>query len=42
MLVRPSLMNDVGSALLVFGAAFLATLLIILVHRRLQPVASRA
>ncbi len=42
MLVRPALMNDVGSALVVFGAAFLATFVIILVHRRRQPAASRA
>lgn len=37
MLVRPALMNDVGSALAIFAAAFLATLLVILVHRAVTP-----
>lgn len=37
MLINPSLMNDITNSLLIFGAAFLATLLILLVHRRLLP-----
>jgi cytochrome c biogenesis protein CcdA len=41
MLVRPALMNDVGSALLVFGAAFLVTVLILVVHRQTAPAATQ-
>ena len=41
MLVKPALMNDVGSALVIFGAAFLATLLVIGFHRGVWTGASR-
>ncbi len=34
---RIILLNDVGSALLIFASAFLATLLVILVHRAVTP-----
>lgn len=37
MLVNPSLMNGLGASLLVFGAAALATLLLLGVHRWLLP-----
>ncbi|NPV77374.1 MAG: glutaredoxin family protein [Anaerolineae bacterium] len=37
MLINPALMNDITNSLLIFGAAFLATLLILLVHRRILP-----
>ena len=37
MLVKPSLMNDLGSSLIVFGSAFIATLVVLLVHRVLRP-----
>jgi hypothetical protein len=37
MVARPSLMNDVASAAIVFLAAFLATGAVLLVHRRLLP-----
>ncbi len=37
MLVNPKLMNDLGTALLIFAAAFGATLLILLVHRVILP-----
>jgi len=37
MLINPSLMNDITNSLLIFGAAFLATLLILLLHRRVLP-----
>lgn len=37
MLINPSLMNDLGTALLIFGAAFGATLLVLLVHRVILP-----
>jgi hypothetical protein len=36
MLVRPALLQEVGSALLVFGAAFLSTLLVLAVHRGIR------
>jgi hypothetical protein len=36
MLVRPDLLNAIGSALLIFGAAFLVTLLILVAHRALE------
>lgn len=37
MLVNPSLMNNLGSSLIIFGAAFLATLLVLFIHRFLLP-----
>lgn len=37
MLINPSLMNDIGSTLLIFGIAFLVTLVILFVHRWLLP-----
>ena len=37
MLVNPALMNNMTSSLLIFGAAFLVTLLILLVHRTILP-----
>jgi thiol-disulfide isomerase/thioredoxin len=37
MLVNPSLMNNLTSSLIVFGGAFGATLLILLVHRTILP-----
>ncbi len=37
MLVKPSLMNELSSSLIIFGAAFGATLLLLLVHRYILP-----
>ena len=37
MLINPSLMNDLGMAVLIFAAAFGATLLVLLVHRVILP-----
>jgi len=37
MLIRPSLMNDLGSSLIIFGAALIALLLVLLVHRVILP-----
>ena len=37
MLVNPSLMNNLASSLIVFGGAFGATLLILLIHRTILP-----
>ena len=37
MVINPQLMNNIGSSLLVFGAAFLATGLVLLLHRRILP-----
>jgi thiol-disulfide isomerase/thioredoxin len=37
MLINPRLMNSLGSSLIVFGSAIAATLLVLLVHRRLLP-----
>ena len=37
MLINPSLMNSLGSSMIVFGGAFAATLLILLVHRVILP-----
>jgi glutaredoxin len=37
MLIRPSLMNDLGSSLLIFGIAMLAVLLVLVVHRSILP-----
>jgi len=37
MLVKPALMNNLGSSLLIFGAAVLATLLVLFVHRTILP-----
>jgi len=37
MLIRPSLMNDLGSSLIIFGIALLAVLLVLLVHRVILP-----
>lgn len=37
MLINPALMNDLGSSLIVFGSAFTATLLILLLHRIVLP-----
>ena len=37
MLIKPSLMNNLGSSLIVFGIAFGATLIILLLHRTILP-----
>ncbi len=37
MLINPSLMNDLGDSLLIFGAAFVVAALILLVHRTILP-----
>ncbi len=37
MIVNPSLMNNLGSSLIIFGAAFGAALLVLFVHRWLLP-----
>jgi len=37
MLIRPSLMNDLASALIIFGIALSAVLLVLLVHRVILP-----
>ncbi len=37
MLVKPALMNNLGSSLIIFGAALLATLLVLLIHRTILP-----
>lgn len=37
MLVKPSLMNELGQSLIIFGIAFGATLLILLLHRLILP-----
>jgi hypothetical protein len=37
MLINPNLMNSVSGALMIFGAAFGATILILLLHRWLLP-----
>jgi len=37
MLVKPALMNNLGSSLLIFGAALLATLIVLLIHRIILP-----
>jgi len=37
MLVKPALMNNLVSSILIFGATFLATLLVLLVHRGILP-----
>ena len=37
MLVNPTLMNNLGSSLLIFGAAILATLIVLLIHRIILP-----
>jgi hypothetical protein len=37
MLVKPALMNNLGSSLMIFGSAFLATLFVLIVHRVLLP-----
>jgi glutaredoxin len=37
MIIDPSLMNDLSSSLVVFGFAFAATLLILLIHRFVLP-----
>jgi len=37
MLINPSLMNNLSSSLIVFGAAFGATLVVLLVHRTILP-----
>ncbi len=37
MLVNPALMNSLGSSLLIFGGAFLATLFVLFLHRILLP-----
>ena len=37
MLVKPSLMNNIGSSVLIFGSAFAAALLVLLLHRRILP-----
>jgi len=37
MLVKPALMNNLGSSLLIFGSALLATLLVLLIHRTILP-----
>jgi len=37
MLVDPSLMNDLSSSLIIFGLAFTATLIVLIIHRILLP-----
>lgn len=37
MIVKPSLLNELGSALLIFGIAFAVTALVLLLHRRILP-----
>jgi choline-glycine betaine transporter len=37
MLVNPNLMNDLSSSLIVFGIAFGATLIVLVLHRLLLP-----
>ena len=37
MLVNPSMMNDVSSSLVIFGLAFTATLIVLVIHRILLP-----
>jgi thiol-disulfide isomerase/thioredoxin len=37
MLINPTMMNSLGSSLLIFGAALLATLLVLLSHRTILP-----
>lgn len=37
MLIKPSLMNDLSSSLIIFGIAFSITVLILLVHRLILP-----
>ncbi len=37
MLINPALMNSLSSSLIIFGAAFTATLLVLLIHRVLLP-----
>jgi len=37
MLVKPELMNNLGSSLVIFSAAFLATMLVLLIHRVILP-----
>lgn len=39
MLIKPDLMNDIGTSLLVFAVAFLTTLVILIVHRSILPKA---
>ena len=37
MLVDPFIMNNLSSSMLVFGAALVATLLVLVLHRRILP-----
>jgi glutaredoxin len=37
MLINPALMNSLSSSLWIFGAAFLATLLVLFIHRSILP-----
>ena len=37
MLINPNLMNDLSSSLIVFGIAFGATLIVLLLHRLVLP-----
>lgn len=37
MLIKPSLMSDLGKSLIIFGSAFAATLLVLLLHRVILP-----
>lgn len=37
MLVKPSIMSDIGQSLIVFGIAFAATVLILIIHRLILP-----
>jgi hypothetical protein len=37
MLINPRIMNDLASSLIIFGVAFAAALLILLVHRKILP-----
>ncbi len=39
MLINPSLMNNLSSSLIVFGITFVATLLVLLIHRIILPKA---
>ncbi len=37
MLINPNLMNDLNSSIVVFGIAFVITILILLIHRVILP-----
>jgi hypothetical protein len=37
MLIKPSLMSDLNQSLIIFGIAFVVTLLVLLLHRVILP-----